>query len=68
MEIRAWKDHMGIGTEALDGVNLRERLSAGEREDLRQRLSTAVRERELADAMAWKEIKANGRTASAQRP
>jgi hypothetical protein len=44
------------------------RLSRAEREALRERISTAVRLRELADAEARKEIKANGRTAARQQP
>jgi hypothetical protein len=44
------------------------RLSRAEREVLRERISTAVRLRELADAKAWKEIKANGRTAARWQP
>lgn len=68
MGITAWKDDMGIGTGAPDVRCVRERLSASERDALRQRISTAVRERESTDAEAWKEIKANGRPASRQRP
>ncbi len=68
----AWKDGMGIGTEALEaaknGRDVRERLCAAERDVLRQRISTAVRERELTDVEAWKEIKTNGRTPARQRP
>jgi hypothetical protein len=44
------------------------RLSRAEREVLRERISTAVRLRELADAEARKEIKANGRTAARRQP
>ena len=47
---------------------VRKRLSRAEREVLRERISTAVRLRELADAEAWKEIKANGRTAARRQP
>ncbi len=68
----AWKDGMGIGTEALEaaknGRDVRERLCAAERDVLRERISTAVRDRELADAEAWKGQRANGRTAARQRP
>jgi hypothetical protein len=46
----------------------RKLLSRAEREVLRERISTAVRIRELADAETWKEIKANGRAAARQRP
>ena len=56
-----WKDETGTGTKALDGRTVRERLTAAERAALRQRISTAVREQELADAAAWKQIKANSR-------
>lgn len=64
------KDCMGIGKKALAAKNerhVRERLGAAERDVLRQRISTAVRDRELADADAWKE-KVNGRKAARQRP
>jgi hypothetical protein len=47
---------------------VRKRLSRAEREVLRERISTAVRLRELADAEARKEIKANGRTAERRQP
>jgi hypothetical protein len=47
---------------------VRKRLSRAEREVLRERISTAVRLRELADAEARKEIKANGRTAARRQP
>ena len=66
MGIRAWNDDVGIGTEPLDGPTARERLGAAERDALRRRISAAVRERELADGQAWKEIKANGRPAARQ--
>jgi hypothetical protein len=66
MGIRAWKDDVGIGAKPHDGLTARERLGAAERDALRQRISAAVRERELADAQAWKEIKANGRPAARQ--
>jgi hypothetical protein len=46
----------------------RKRLSRIERDVLRERISTAVRIRELADAETWKEIKANGRAAARPRP
>jgi hypothetical protein len=46
----------------------RKRLSRAERDVLRERISTAVRIRELADAETWKEIKANGRAAARPRP
>jgi hypothetical protein len=52
----------------VDTTAVRKRLSRAERDVLRERISTAVRARELADAEAWKEIKANGRTAAHQRP
>ena len=52
----------------MDIAAMRKRLSRAERDVLRERISTAVRARELADAEAWKEIKANGRTAAHQRP
>jgi hypothetical protein len=52
----------------MDITAVRKRLSRGEREVLRERISTAVRVRELADAEAWKEIKENGRAAARQRP
>lgn len=61
---------MGIGKKALAAKNerhVRERLGAAERDVLRQRISTAVRDRELADADAWKE-KVHGRKAARQRP
>ena len=58
-----WNDETGTGTKAPDGRAVRERLGAAERAALRQRISTAVRERELADAEVWKQIKANGRPA-----
>jgi hypothetical protein len=45
----------------------RKRLSRAERDVLRERISSAVRVRELADAETWKEIKANGRAAARQR-
>ncbi len=66
MGITAWKDDMGIGIETLDGRNVRARLDAIERGVLRELISTAVREREVLDAKAWKEIKANGRPAAPQ--
>lgn len=66
MGITAWKDDLGIGTEALDVLNVRERLCGSERDILRQRVSAAVHERERADSDAWKEIKANGRPAAPQ--
>lgn len=43
------------------------RLSRAERDVLRERISTAVRVRELADDEAWKGQRANGRTAARQR-
>lgn len=52
----------------VDTTAVRKRLSRTERDVLRERISIAVRARELADAEAWKEIKANGRTAAHQRP
>ena len=59
-----WKDDRGMGTEAVESRDIRERLDAEERDALRQLVSTAVREREVLDAKAWKEIKANGRSAA----
>lgn len=59
-----WNDETGTGTKALDGRTVRERLSAAERAALRQRISTAVREQEFADAEVWKQIKANRRPAA----
>jgi hypothetical protein len=61
-----WKDDRGIGTETLGGREVRARLDAIEREALRELISTAVRDREVIDAKAWKEIKANGRPAAPQ--
>jgi hypothetical protein len=61
---------MGIGKKALAVKNerqVRERLGAAERDILRQRISTAVRDREQADADAWKE-KVNGRKTARRRP
>src|SRR5215213_11220828 len=46
----SWNDETGTGTRVPDGCTVRERLGAAERAALRQRISTAVRERELADA------------------
>ncbi len=66
MGIAAWKDDMGIGTETLDGSEVRARLDAIERGALRELISTAVRDREVLDAKAWKEIKASGRPAASQ--
>jgi hypothetical protein len=66
MGIAVRKDDMGIGAETLDGRNVRARLDASERGTLRELISTAVRDRELLDAKAWKEIKANGRPAAPQ--
>jgi hypothetical protein len=57
-------DQTGTGTKALDGRTVRERLGAAERAALRQRISTAVREQELADAEVGKQINANGRPAA----
>jgi len=59
-----WNDETGTGTKAQDGRTVREQLSAAERAALRQRISIAVRERELADAEVWKQIKANGHPVS----
>jgi hypothetical protein len=66
MGIAAWKDDMGSGTETLDGRDVRARLDAIERRALRELISTAVRDREVIDAKAWKEIRANGRPAAPQ--
>ena len=66
MGIAAWKDDMGTGVETLDGRGVRTRLDAIERRTLRALISTAVRDREVLDAKAWKEIKANGRPAAPQ--
>jgi len=66
MGITAGKDDLGIGTEARDALNVRERLCGSERDILRRRVSAAVHERERADSDAWKEIKANGRPAAPQ--
>jgi hypothetical protein len=66
MGIAAWKDDMGTGVETLDGRDVRTRLDAIERRTLRALISTAVRDREVRDAKAWKEIKANGRSAAPQ--
>jgi len=56
-----WNEETGTGTKALDGRTVRERLGAAERGALRQRISTAVRGQELADAAVWKQIKAKER-------
>jgi len=66
MGIAAWKDDMGTGVETLDGRDVRTRLDAIERRTLRALISTAVLDREVLDAKAWKEIKANGRPAAPQ--
>ena len=58
-----WNDETGTH-KGLDGRTVRERLSAAERAALRQRISTAVRVQELAEAPVWKQIKANGRPAA----
>ena len=62
----SWKDDMGTGVETLDGRDVRTRLDAIERRTLRALISTAVRDREVLDAKAWKEIKAIGRPAAPQ--
>jgi hypothetical protein len=66
MGIAAWKDDMETGVETLDGRDVGARLDAIERRTLRALISTAVRDREVLDAKAWKEIKANGRPAAPQ--
>jgi len=64
--LTAWKGELGIGTEALEGRGVRPRFDASERDALRELISTAVRDRAILDAKAWKEIKANGRSAARQ--
>ena len=68
MGIKTCEDDLGTSPGTRDGLKLREQLGAVERRVLRERISTAVRERELADEEAWRGKRANGRAATRRRP
>ena len=59
------EDEMGIGAEAVDARDVKERLDATERDALRELIWTAVRDGEILDAKAWKKVKADRRSADA---